>query len=1094
MIDKRPIVVILGMHRSGTSLLTNLLNVLNVEVGNDLLPADQWNVAGYWELTGIYKTQDAILEKLNRRWDTLNGVLAFPDNWVNLPEISPLKDHLAGLLTKELDKTENLWCYKDPRTATLLPMWSEIFNRLNLFPIYVLAFRNPLEVAASLTKRNGFSNVHSQLLWLKTNLDALSYAGDKIRLVVEYEKWFTKREQQIEAVYEVLAPYIPFIRRDELFQICGSVIRTELYHEKTGSDGVILPCVSELYSHLTLAADQGKLPQDTTNILGEVQKQMDILSLWGQEFMEKSEATNHNPDQDLKKLKKSNPTFMLSTVNGDDYPPLPIITKSDHKKSARICIVSSEFIGPYRNGGIGTANTSLGVALADAGHDVTFLFTRGNESENKTIGYWISHYNKKGIRFVPLPDSTAPSEKSPSYLVTAYDVYLWLRNNGIFDVIHFHEMGGMSYYVSLAKRQGLAFTDSIICVGNHSSTHWIREANSEDITNLYDVEIDYIERQGVLLADISWSPSQYLFQWMKSKGWELPENCYVQPYILPRSARLAIDYKHAGKKRINEFVFFGRLETRKGVVLFCDAIDRLTSDKISEVKITFLGRHAIVDGQKSEDYIEVRARKWPWKWQIISNYDQPEAIRYLQEDGRLAVMASPVDNSPNTVYECLGARIPFIACNAGGIPELISEEDVESVCFPYNAHAMAERLRKVLIEGIDVARPAIDFCENERIWVSFHENLIHQKRDLRKEPPEIKQSAQPFISVCLTHFNRYKLLRQALDSLRSQTYPYFEVILVDDGSTSDTAISYLKSLEPEFRERNWKIICQDNRYLGNARNTGAGHSRGDYILFMDDDNYAKPHELSTFAEVAQRTNADILTSFMDIFAGDGPPDMRSTSCERWLYTGGDAASGVLKNVFGDANALIRRDAFFALGGFTEDYGVTHEDWEFFAKAVLTGYHLEVIPEALFWYRLSPDSMIRTTNGYKNRMRHMRPYLSNIDPKLRNILLLLHGQNIRMLESYRLEQDRKNAVNGAKHLLKVGEKLYAEGRTRDAIEVFMRLTEIVPENPDFWNNLAVALYSFGMRDNSLKCFKRAIAIDPGYQSSIENLRILQEVVT
>src|SRR5262249_24996565 len=151
-------------------------------------------------------------------------------------------------------------------------------------------------------------------------------------------------------------------------------------------------------------------------------------------------------------------------------------------------------------------------------------------------------------------------------------------------------------------------------------------------------------------------------------------------------------------------------------------------------------------------------------------------------------------------------------------------------------------------------------------------------------------------------------------------------------------------------------------------------ARGEYLLFMDDDNYARPHEISTLVAVAQRTGADIVSTFMDLFEGDEPPSEGQKPCCRWLFAGLDTMAGIARNCYGDANALVRRSVFFALDGFTEDRGVTHEDWEFFARAMLHGYRLEVVPEALFWYRLAPGSMIRTTSPQANYARSLRPYL------------------------------------------------------------------------------------------------------------------------
>jgi len=116
---------------------------------------------------------------------------------------------------------------------------------------------------------------------------------------------------------------------------------------------------------------------------------------------------------------------------------------------------------------------------------------------------------------------------------------------------------------------------------------------------------------------------------------------------------------------------------------------------------------------------------------------------------------------------------------------------------------------------------------------------------------------------------------------------------------------------------------------------------------MDDDNVALPFELSTFVKAAHHSGADILTCFMDCFRGavSSAPEFRR------LFLGGPWSAGIFHNCFGDANALVRREVFLDISGFTEDYGVTHEDWELFARAATTGARLEVVPEVLFRYRL-----------------------------------------------------------------------------------------------------------------------------------------------
>ena len=336
---------------------------------------------------------------------------------------------------------------------------------------------------------------------------------------------------------------------------------------------------------------------------------------------------------------------------------------------------------------------------------------------------------------------------------------------------------------------------------------------------------------------------------------------------------------------------------------------------------------------------------------------------------------------------CLYAGIPFLASNIGGISELVLPEDRQRVLFTTRADEIAEKIQQALREGINLARPIVSLEDNVCDWLRWHETIYASK------PPIIvndNAATIPLVSVCMTHFNRPIYLSYALKSIKAQDYPNFEVILVDDGSTDPEALDFLNSLESDFAMRGWRLVRQQNRYLGAARNTAARHARGEYLVFMDDDNVAKPHELSTFVKAAQASGADVLTCFIDAFRGKGEPGSYQVPGARSLPIGGAAAVGMFKNCFGDANALIRRDVFEALGGFTEDYGIGHEDWEFFARAVLKGYRLQVVPEPLFWYRMAEDSMVNTTPRYENHMRPLRPYLETVPVVMRDLIHFAYG--------------------------------------------------------------------------------------------------------
>lgn len=181
---QRRALLVLGMHRSGTSALTRLVNLLGVELGDKLLPAHADNEKGYWEHEEIFQVDEYILNRLGSRWD---DVTLLPEHWPDSPRIRDGRDRLLQILRRDFGDTA-LWGLKDPRLCRLLPLWKGILRELETEPFFVIALRHPHEVAASLEKRNGFSQTKSLVLWLDHLLQAEEHSRGCPRLFVSYDQ------------------------------------------------------------------------------------------------------------------------------------------------------------------------------------------------------------------------------------------------------------------------------------------------------------------------------------------------------------------------------------------------------------------------------------------------------------------------------------------------------------------------------------------------------------------------------------------------------------------------------------------------------------------------------------------------------------------------------------------------------------------------------------------------------------------------------------------------------------------------------------------------------------------------------------------
>lgn len=639
---------------------------------------------------------------------------------------------------------------------------------------------------------------------------------------------------------------------------------------------------------------------------------------------------------------------------------------STRSTRVRVCIVTSDIVGPIRNGGIGTAYYSLAVSLARAGHDVTVLYALGRHCEQADIGHWAGFYRALGIAFVPLPDGIGPELKGNYAVGISHRIYRWLSGRD-FDVVHFHEWRGIGFYTLLARGQGLCLPNATVCVGVHSPTLWHREGMHEPAGGAVEVEIDFMERESAARADVVWSPSEHMLRWMEAHQWRLPKARFVRQYVMVDAVTPAAADRRP--RPVAELCFFGRLETRKGLDVFCEALDRLCASGTAPARVTLLGKVATVNGVDSRDYVEQRAKRWSMPWQIIDTFDRDAALSYLRHPGRLAVLPSRIDNLPYTVLECLWSGIPFVASDTGGIPEMVAAADRDRTLCALTGKALGDLLARTLRTGAVPARFAVNPAATTRAWVQWHEAAAQRRPVRRKAPAPIA----PLVSVCLTHRNRPALLRQALASIERQDYDRFEVIVIDDGSDDPAVTRPLAAVERRCLALGWRFVRRPHGGPSAARNAAARLARGRYLLFMDDDNVAKPHEVRTLVQAIERSGADIVSCFLDVFSGPTPPRRPADVAFTWTFLGGAAAVGPFRNCFGDTNSLVRKRVYAALGGMTEDLGVGGEDWEFLAKATLSGYRVEVVPEALVYYRQSATGVNNSTPPRANHLRALRPY-------------------------------------------------------------------------------------------------------------------------
>lgn len=176
-------ICILGMHRSGTSMVANILQKSGLDLGPDdqLIPAMVENPHGFFEQQAIADLNDELLAHFGGSWYSPPD---FPENWAHDPALQPLKEKAVEIL--EPFHNTKVWGWKDPRNALVLPFWKSIIPNLAV----VICIRNPLDVAKSLEKRNKMDIAAAGYLWERYTLTAIENSAGMPRVITFYDDYF----------------------------------------------------------------------------------------------------------------------------------------------------------------------------------------------------------------------------------------------------------------------------------------------------------------------------------------------------------------------------------------------------------------------------------------------------------------------------------------------------------------------------------------------------------------------------------------------------------------------------------------------------------------------------------------------------------------------------------------------------------------------------------------------------------------------------------------------------------------------------------------------------------------------------------------
>lgn len=255
-------VLVVGMHRSGTSATTRVLNLLGYALPATLLQSAEDNPRGHWESAAVMHFNDELLAAAGSSWH----------DWIphdtGSPDVLPDASFVArgrSLMCEEFGSAVRL-VLKDPRLCRVMPTWLKILGAEAIEPKIVLPVRNPLAVAQSLAHRNAFNEMSGMLLWLRNILDAENATRGQARAFANYEDLLRDWRSVVARIGNWTGLEWPDLS-DPVAQEIDAFLTVDLKHHVGTDAPVSMPSwVHQIYAIVQRWARDGEDPTDHAQI------------------------------------------------------------------------------------------------------------------------------------------------------------------------------------------------------------------------------------------------------------------------------------------------------------------------------------------------------------------------------------------------------------------------------------------------------------------------------------------------------------------------------------------------------------------------------------------------------------------------------------------------------------------------------------------------------------------------------------------------------------------------------------------------------------------------------------------------------------
>jgi len=252
--------------------VTRVVNLLGAQLPTNLLPADEHNEQGYWEPKNIVDIHDELLASAGSSW---HDVSPFPRSWYRSVEARQFRDRLVEAVRFEYGESP-FFVLKDPRISKFVPFWLSVLENVNAQPLFIIVYRQPLEVAASLKSRDRMVPAHSLLLWLRYVLDAEYETRGCRRAFLSYEGLLRNWRTALSRVSDDLEIGWPQLTHEAAAQIETTLSDRYRHHSFSSDELMARPDILDWVKQTHEVMGLGDGGAKATGLLDEIRQQLDV--------------------------------------------------------------------------------------------------------------------------------------------------------------------------------------------------------------------------------------------------------------------------------------------------------------------------------------------------------------------------------------------------------------------------------------------------------------------------------------------------------------------------------------------------------------------------------------------------------------------------------------------------------------------------------------------------------------------------------------------------------------------------------------------------------------------------------------------------